>query len=399
VPAVFTRRGGAGNLHASVAGSLHLTWSRRQSSRVGCRRQFSTRESPPGLVPAVFTRRLPAPILHQLIHQVTILLFKSVWTGRLVSGRRHWRDCRSFLQGRDYPIRPWETRYVSSLWRVAWLSWPSLANKQDCKNQVMTTDQVLFAKCKLSWNRNLFTCCQGRVIRNVRLLLNTTDLNWFHPSPIKSLSTAKCQSNSFVENKENDLHDDFHAALLIRTTLTGSMKNAALSECQYIASCVHSPIVVSLKQKGMAYEIFHWCYKAMYSGRISFFPLLFRMLRYRSHQMSCSFYLLYFHWCYKAMYSCRISFFPLPLRMLRYRSHQMSCSFYFLYYRPIFVKINVVMQNLYLNLHVGNLFGEPKILNKDTRIYLVNKREWHMIYLKCRQIPPQQNCNLPDFSK
>ena len=171
----------------------------------------------------------------------------------------------------------------------------------------MTTDQVLSAKCKLSWNRNLFTCCQGRVIRNV-WLLNTTDLNWFHPSPIKSLSTAKCQSNSFV---------DFDAALLIRTTLTGSMKNAALSECQYIASCVHSPIVVSLKQKGMAYEIFHWCYKAM----------------------------------------------------LRYRSHQMSCSFYLLYYRPIFGKINIVMQNLYLNLHVGNLFGEPKRLNKDTRIF------------------------------
>ena len=268
-----------------------------------------------------------------------------MWTGRLISGRRHWRDRRSFLQGRDYPIRPRETRYVSSLWRVAWLSWPSLANKQDSENQVMTTDQVLSAKCKLSWNRNLFTCCQGRVIRNV-WLLNTTDLNWFHPSPIKSLSTAKCQSNSFV---------DFDAALLIRTTLTGSMKKAALSECQYIASCVHSPIVVSLKQKGMAYEIFHWCYKAM--------------LRYRSHQMSCSFYLLYFHWCYKAMYSCRISFSLLLFRMLRYRGHQMSCSFYLLYYRPIFGKINTVMQNLYLNLHVGNLFGEPKRLNKDTRIF------------------------------
>ena len=259
------------------------------------------------VTPVVFTRRLPAPILRRLIHQVTILLFKSVWTGRLISGHRRWRDHRSFLQGRDYPIRPRETRYVSSLWCVAWLSWPSLANKQNSENQVMTTDQVLSAKCKLSWNRNLFTCCQGRVIRNV-WLLNTTDLNWFHPSPIKSLSTAKCQSNSFV---------NFDAALLIRTTLTGSIKNAALSECQYIASCVHSPIVVSLKQKGMAYEIFHWCYKAM----------------------------------------------------LRYRSHQMSCSFYLLYYRPIFGKINIVMQNLYFNLHVGNLFGEPKRLNKDTRIF------------------------------
>ena len=62
-------------------------------------------------------------------------------------------------------------------------------------------------------------------------------------------------------------------------------------------------------------------------------------------------------------------FFPLLFRMLRYRSHQMSCSFYLLYYRPIFGKINIVMQNLYLNLHVGNLFGEPKRLNKDTRIF------------------------------
>jgi len=193
-PAVFTRRLLAPILHPWVslgrAGSLHPTWSCWQSSRVGCRRQFSTRESPL-LVPAVFTRWLPAPILRQLIHQVTILLFKSMWTGRLISGRRHWRDRRSFVQGQDYLIRPRETRYASSLWRVAWLSWPSLANKQNSENQVMTTDQVLSAKCKLSWNRNLFTCRQGRVIRNV-WLLNTTDLNWFHPSPIKSLSTAKC---------------------------------------------------------------------------------------------------------------------------------------------------------------------------------------------------------------
>ena len=146
------------------------------------------------------------------------------------------------------------------------------------------------------------------------------------------------------------------------------MKNAALSECQYIASCVHSPIVVSLKQKGMAYEIFHWCYKAM--------------LRYRSHQMSCSFYLLYFHWCYKAMYSCRITFSPLLFRMLRYRSHQMSCSFYLLYYRPIFGKINIVMQNLYLNLHVGNLFGEPKRLNIDTRIFSLFYFSRHILTVK-----------------
>jgi hypothetical protein len=37
-PAVFNRRG--------RAGSLQPTWSHRQCSRVGCRRQFSTRESP-----------------------------------------------------------------------------------------------------------------------------------------------------------------------------------------------------------------------------------------------------------------------------------------------------------------------------------------------------------------
>jgi hypothetical protein len=78
--AVFTRRGRAGNLHP--------TWSRRQSS-------------PDVVASAVFTRRVPASILHP---QVTPGLVPAVFSVSL-----------SVLQGRDYPIRPRETRYVSSL--------------------------------------------------------------------------------------------------------------------------------------------------------------------------------------------------------------------------------------------------------------------------------------------